>query len=106
MKSKYYIGIDLGTSAVKLLLVDEGGKVVRTESREYPLIFPYPGWSEQNPGEWWNGVKSGITALIASLGVCVGLAVNGALSNLAGGVLIMFTRPFKVDDFIALIDLI
>lgn len=43
---------------------------------------------------------SGITALIASLGVCVGLAVNGALSNLAGGVLILVTRPFKVDDFI------
>lgn len=43
---------------------------------------------------------SGITALIASLGVCVGLAVNGALSNLAGGVLLIITRPFKVDDFI------
>ncbi len=43
---------------------------------------------------------SGITALIASLGVCVGLAVNGALSNIAGGVLILVTRPFKVDDYI------
>ncbi len=43
---------------------------------------------------------SGITALIASLGVCVGLAVNGALSNLAGGILIIVTRPFKVDDYI------
>ena len=43
---------------------------------------------------------SGLTALIASLGVGIGLAVNGALSNLAGGVLILVTRPFKVDDFI------
>ena len=43
---------------------------------------------------------SAITALIASFGVCVGLAVNGTLSNLAGGVLILVTRPFKVDDFI------
>ena len=43
---------------------------------------------------------SGITALIASLGVCVGLAVNGAVSNLAGGVIILVTRPFKVDDYI------
>ena len=42
----------------------------------------------------------GITALIASFGVCVGLAVNGALSNLAGGVLIILTRPFRVDDYI------
>ena len=43
---------------------------------------------------------SGITALVASLGVCIGLAVNGALSNLAGGVLIILTRPFKIDDYI------
>jgi len=43
---------------------------------------------------------SGITALIASFGVCVGLAVNGALSNLAGGVMLIITRPFKVDDYI------
>lgn len=43
---------------------------------------------------------SGITALIASFGVCVGLAVNGALSNFAGGVLLLITRPFCVDDFI------
>lgn len=43
---------------------------------------------------------SGITALIASLGVCVGLAVNGAVANLAGGVLIIVTRPFKIDDYI------
>ena len=43
---------------------------------------------------------SGITALIASFGVCFGLAVNGALSNIAGGVLILVTRPFKVDDYI------
>ena len=43
---------------------------------------------------------SGITALIASLGVCFGLAVNGAVANIAGGVLIIVTRPFKVDDYI------
>ena len=42
----------------------------------------------------------GITAVIASLGVGIGLAVNGALSNLAGGVLILVTRPFKIDDYI------
>jgi len=43
---------------------------------------------------------SAITALIASLGLCVGLAVNGTVSNLAGGVLILVTRPFKADDYI------
>ncbi len=43
---------------------------------------------------------SGLTALVASFGVCIGLAVNGALSNLAGGVLLILTRPFRVDDYI------
>lgn len=43
---------------------------------------------------------SGLTALVASFGVCIGLAVNGALSNLAGGVLLIVTRPFRVDDYI------
>ena len=43
---------------------------------------------------------SGIAAFIASLGVCVGLAVNGTLSNLAGGILILLTRPFNVGDYI------
>ena len=43
---------------------------------------------------------SGLAALITSFGVCIGLAVNGAASNLAGGVIIIITRPFKVDDFI------
>lgn len=43
---------------------------------------------------------SGLAALVVSLGACVGLALNGALSNLAGGILIILTRPFRVDDFI------
>lgn len=43
---------------------------------------------------------SGLAALVTSLGVCAGLALNGALSNLAGGVIIIITRPFKVDDYI------
>jgi xylulokinase len=53
----YYIGIDLGTSAVKLLLVDENGKIWNEVSREYPLSFPHPGWSEQKPEDWWNAVE-------------------------------------------------
>lgn len=44
-----YVGIDLGTSAVKLLLMDASGKIEKIVSREYPLSFPHPGWSEQNP---------------------------------------------------------
>ena len=47
------------------------------------------------------GVDIGaLTALLTTIGVGVGLAVNGALANLAGGVLLLFTRPFKLDDYI------
>lgn len=52
-----YIGIDLGTSACKLLLVDEKGCVRNTVSKEYPLCFPHPGWSEQDPGDWWTACR-------------------------------------------------
>jgi len=43
---------------------------------------------------------SALSALVASAGVCIGLAVNGALGNIAGGILLLVTRPFKVDDFV------
>ena len=49
-----YIGIDLGTSSVKLLLTDEKGDIKKTVSKDYPLMFPYPGWSEQAPEEWFD----------------------------------------------------
>ena len=48
----YLLGIDLGTSGVKVLLVDETGKVVDSITREYPLLTPRPGWAEQNPHHW------------------------------------------------------
>lgn len=63
----FYIGIDLGTSAVKLLLVDEGGKVVREVIREYPLSFPHPGWSEQEPEDWWGAVLAGVPELVSGV---------------------------------------
>ena len=44
----YYIGVDLGTSAVKLLLMEGNGTIAKIVSKEYPLYFPQPGWSEQN----------------------------------------------------------
>lgn len=64
---KYYIGIDLGTSAVKLVLMDEDGKVKGVVSKEYPLEFPHPGWSQQSPEDWWKQTKEGIKELIAGI---------------------------------------
>ncbi|BAK99882.1 xylulose kinase [Oscillibacter valericigenes Sjm18-20] len=60
-----YIGIDLGTSAVKLLLMAGDGTIRNVVSREYPIFFPHSGWSEQRPEDWWNAVKDGLKALLA-----------------------------------------
>jgi len=59
----YYIGIDLGTSAVKLLLMEANGHISNSVSIEYPLYFPHPGWSEQHPEDWWKAVCEGIIEL-------------------------------------------
>ena len=59
----YYIGVDLGTSAVKLLLMEESGKICKIVSKEYPLFFPHPGWSEQNPEDWFKQSMAGIKEL-------------------------------------------
>ena len=63
-EQRLYIGIDLGTSAVKLLLVDGEGKILNTVSKEYPLSFPHPGWSEQKPEDWWDACLEGIPELL------------------------------------------
>ena len=59
-----YIGIDLWTSACKLLLVTEDGSILNTVTKEYPLIFPHPSWSEQKPEDWWDAVVTGVPELL------------------------------------------
>ncbi|NLL79718.1 MAG: xylulokinase [Clostridiales bacterium] len=60
-----YVGIDLGTSAVKLLLMDGNGKIQKIVSREYPLYFPHPGWSEQKPEDWYTQTMDGMKELLS-----------------------------------------
>lgn len=60
-----YIGIDLGTSAVKLLLMDSEGKIKNIVSKEYPIYFPQTGWSEQKPEDWFLQSIEGIKELVA-----------------------------------------
>ncbi len=60
-----FIGIDLGTSAVKLLLMDESGKIHKIVSKEYPLRFPHPGWSEQDPEDWISQTMEGMKELLS-----------------------------------------
>ena len=79
-----YIGIDLGTSAVKLLLMDSEGKIVNIVSREYPLYFPHPGWSEQKPEDWYAQTMDGIKELIAGVdkSQVAGISFGGQIHGL------------------------
>ena len=79
-----FIGIDLGTSACKFLLTDEKGTVLNTVSREYPLMFPHSGWSEQDPAHWWQACLDGIPALLEGFDakdVC-GIGAGGQMHGL------------------------
>ena len=80
----YYIGIDLGTSAVKLLLMEEDGTIKKIVNREYPIAFPHPGWSEQNPYDWYEKSMDGLKELIADCdrSKVVGISFGGQMHGL------------------------
>ena len=80
---KGFVGIDLGTSAVKLLLMDETGRILKTVSKEYPISFPKPGWSEQNPYDWYEQSIAGMKGLIAGCEEKVeGISFGGQMHGL------------------------
>lgn len=80
----YYIGVDLGTSAVKLLLMDAKGKIINIVSKEYPLFFPHPGWSEQNPLDWYEKTMEGICDLVSQVdkSQVAGISFGGQMHGL------------------------
>ena len=80
----YYIGVDLGTSAVKLLLMDEAGRILNVVSKEYPLYFPNPGWSEQKPEDWYDKSIEGIKELIKGFDAdkVAGISFGGQMHGL------------------------
>lgn len=59
-----YIGIDLGTSSVKLLLIAADGVIINSVTKEYPIYYPQSGWSEQNPDDWLKATAKGIDELL------------------------------------------
>ena len=81
---KQYIGIDLGTSSVKLLLLSETGEIKKTVSRTYSVSYPYSGWSEQDPEDWVTQTVAGITDLLVgeSPTSVRGLSVAGQMHGL------------------------
>ena len=80
----YFIGIDLGTSAMKLILTDEKGAIHNSTAKDYPLIFPHPGWSEQDPREWWNACLTGLRDLLKGFdpAAVAGIGIGGQMHGL------------------------
>lgn len=77
----YFLGIDLGTSAVKCILVAEDGSVAGSHSEEYPLLQPHPGWAEQHPEDWWNQSAACIRGLLAKTGIPAAQVAGVGLSG-------------------------
>ena len=79
----YYIGVDLGTSALKLVMMKGNGELVKTVSKEYPLYFPHSGWSEQKPEDWFIAVKEGLKEIAAGLDDKIGgISFGGQMHGL------------------------
>ena len=80
----YYIGVDLGTSSAKFLLMNEKGAILNEVSKEYPLEFPKPGWSQQDPEDWRKALMEGIPELIRDVDAAKieGIGAGGQMHGL------------------------
>ena len=80
----YYIGIDLGTSSMKLLLVRSDGEILNTVTKEYPLEFPHTGWSQQNPKDWKRAMFEGVPELLSGFDASLvkGIGAGGQMHGL------------------------
>ena len=82
----YFIGIDIGTTGAKALLMDLNGVVVTTATNEYPMYIPNPLWAEQNPDDWWNAVCKSIKNVLAQGKIKVndvkGIGLTGQMHGL------------------------
>ena len=80
---KYYIGADLGTSALKILLTDKCGNIIKSVTNSYNVTYPAPGWSEQHPDLWWGAFEKGIKEITKDIdggsieGICVAGQMHG-----------------------------
>ena len=67
--STYLLGIDIGTSACKVALFLDDGRVAAQDTREYAVYYPQPGWAEQDPMDWWQAVCAATRQVLAQSGI-------------------------------------
>ena len=74
------LGLDVGTGGARAVAVNESGNVVAEASSEYPLHSPRPGWTEQDPEDWWEGAKGALGKVAAAVeDEVVGLGLTGQM---------------------------
>ena len=79
----YYIGLDLGTSGLKGLLVDRLGNVIKESNESYPVHYPCDGWSEQNPEDWIVATRKIVKTLSQGVEEDVkGISIGGQMHGL------------------------
>lgn len=85
-KKPCVVGIDIGTSSCKTLAVNEEGRVLSRATREYPVYNPLPGWSEQNPLDWWEAAKATLSEVsweVEQQGYAIeGIGLTGQMQDL------------------------
>ena len=81
---KYFIGADLGTSSLKLILTDVNGQIINSVTKDYSVSYPKSGWSEQNAEDWWSALKLGMPELIKDINGedVAGIGVAGQMHGL------------------------
>ena len=89
-----FVGVDVGTSACKVIAVDEAGEVLARAVRDYPLSTPRPGWAEQNPADWWKGTDEAMKALRTALPAGCDVQAIGLCGQMHG--LVPLDRSDKV----------
>ena len=84
MDKRLLVGVDVGTSGAKCIIADADGRVLASSKQEYPLSTPKPGWAEQNPADWWEGVARGLRAITAKVdrSRLAGLSLSGQMHGL------------------------
>jgi xylulokinase len=79
----HWLGVDLGTSGVKVVAVDEAGAVVASHTCSYPLQTPRPGWTEQRPDDWWDATLEAVREVGARVdGQVVGIGLSGQMHGM------------------------
>ncbi len=83
---KYLLGVDIGTTGSKVVLIDEEGRVINNITNEYPINVPEPGWSEQNPCDWWKATIKSIRGVIQKSRIkpdsITGIGITGQMHGL------------------------